>query len=348
MKKCKIYIKNGLILEGKTNSENDFVTFGELVFTTSMTGYQEIITDPSFAGQIIVMSYPLIGNYGINLNWNQSNKIYAKGMIASNFDYNQEFVKFLEENDIPLITLDTRNLIHLIRDLLYSKCVISTADLKNSDLNKYYEIINPNIVHEISTKTVKIISGNIQNNKKIGILDFGLKYGIIEELKQYFGQIYILQYNYNYNDIQNLNLDAILLSNGPGNPDTLYTVINNIRNMLGKIPVYGICLGHQLLALALNCQTQIMNFGHRGANHPVMNMQTGKIIITSQNHGYEIIETSLKEDVLVTYRNVHDNSIEGIKSLKYDAQSVQFHPEASPGPNDAKIIFEEWFNKFTV
>jgi carbamoyl-phosphate synthase small subunit len=348
MKNCKIYIENGIVLDGKTNSEADFTTFGELVFTTAMTGYQEIITDPSFAGQIIVMSYPLIGNYDIKECFNQSDGIYLKAMIVSNADNNKRFVEFLQEKNVLLITIDTRKLIHIIRDLFYPKCVISTKDLTKPELNKYYQMINPNIVHEISTKTVKIINGNVQNNRTIGILDFGLKYGIIEELKKYFSKIFVLPYNYRYKDIEGLGLDTVLLSNGPGNPDILYSVIENIKNILGKIPVYGICLGHQLLALALNCQMQIMQIGHRGANHPVMNVETGKIIITAQNHGYEIIENSLTDDVIVTHRNIHDSSIEGIKSKKYNAQSVQFHPEASPGPNDAKGIFCEWFEKFII
>ena len=347
MQKVLIYIENGPIFHAKTNTKNDFITYGELVFTTSMTGYQETITDPSFASQIIVMSSPLIGNYGTNIDWNECDKIHAKGMIVHNYsgmDSENSFQSMLDGQNITLIhSIDTRNLIQFTRHMFYPKCVISTKELNENEINKHLQMINPNVVHQISTKKCMHIKGSKDNNKKIGIIDFGCKKSIAKELERYFSEIVIMPYDSNIDDIKNLELHCVLLSNGPGNPDILYDVIENIKNMLGKVDVFGICLGHQLLGLALNCQTAIMKFGHRGVNHPVMNMQNEKVIITSQNHGYEILENSLSDDIRVTHRNLHDNTIEGIESMKHRAKSVQFHPEASPGPRDANVIFDEWF-----
>ncbi len=341
MQNVKIYLENNIILDAKTNNSKDFTVCGELVFITSMTGYQEIITDPSFAEQIIVMTYPLIGNYGVNTSWNQSQKIYAKAMIVQIIE-DSGFEQFLNEESIPLIhSIDTRNLVHLIRENFYPKCVISTNEMPKAE---HFSSINANVVPKISvTKPLEYI-GFAQNNKTIGLVDFGVKQNIIEELKKYFAKIIVLPYN--TNDFT--NLDCILLSNGPGDPAILTEVITNIKNWLGKIDIYGICLGHQLLGLALNCETEIMSFGHRGANHPVMNLETGKIIITAQNHGYAIAKHTLPSDVKITHINLHDNSIEGIESAKYIAKSVQFHPESSPGPVDAKIIFEEWFSRYIL
>lgn len=344
-KKAYIYIENSICIQCENCNLNKFITFGQLVFTTSMSGYQETITDSSYAGQIVVMSYPMIGNYGENSSFNQSGKIYAKGLIVNEIDENCDFAKFVKTNNTQLIKkADTRKIISIIKKLNCPRCVISSKKLSQRTLKYYFEKVNTNLTKQISVKTAINIDGNIQNNKKIAVIDFGVKNGIVENLKNYFEQIVICPYNTNLEYLLKNNFNCVLFSNGAGDPSKMDDVIDNIKEMLGKIDIYGICLGHQLLSIALGCKTQLMTCAHRGSNHPVINCETGKIIITSQNHGFVVMKEEIPNDVKITYQSVCDETIEGISSIKYNAKSVQFHPEGCAGTNDAKIIFDSWFN----
>lgn len=347
MKKVNVYLSNGETLEAKTNANNDFTIAGELVFTTSMTGYQELITDPSYAGQIVITSYPMIGNYGVINGVDQSEVIHAKGMIVQTIESDGLFEDFLNKKNAPLIhSVDTRSLILKIRLLDYPKCVISTLNLDQDTINENIKSINPNVIQEISVKQIKKISGFIQNDSSIGVIDFGIKRGIIEKLKNYFQNIFLLPYDIDYQQIKDLGLIRIMLSNGPGDPDLMD--VSKIKNMIGKVDLYGICLGHQLLAIAAGCKTYKMQFGHRGTNHPVINLLTKRVIITSQNHGYAVEKESIPDDVIISHVSLNDGSVEGIESQKKRIKTVQFHPESSPGPSDAGVVFDEWFKNLQI
>lgn len=345
LKNVYIYIENNKPIKTKTCFNKDILTFGQLIFTTSMVGYQETITDPSYANQIIIMSYPMIGNYGINNSFNQSGKIYASAMIVNEIDENCDFAKFVNKNNIPLIKeVDTRNLINIAKQSNYPNCVISTKKQTKSNLIKFFNKVNTNLADKISVKTHINIDGKKQNGKKIAVVDFGVKTGIIDNLKQYFQTITICPFDTKIDYLLKNKFDCVLFSNGSGDPAKLTNVIKNIQDMIGKINIYGICLGHQLISISLGCKTKKMDNAHRGSNHPVINLQNGKIIITSQNHGYVVDNKNIPNDVEITYKSACDNTIEGIKSKKYNIQSVQFHPEGCAGPEDANIIFKEWFN----
>ena len=387
---AKIYLQHGVTLQAKIickasdAKRDDFniTTCGELVFTTTMTGYQETITDPSFAEQIIVMTYPLIGNYGTNEIWNQRDKINAKGIVVShlcendadsNFNSTGNFFNFVGDHSDGnansdssqsqcsyIITVkDTRDLVSLIRESDYLKCIVSTnLNLTPQEQEQLYLQINPNKAEEISTSVVTkhIGTGNKArkddsnnnangevNGDSIAVIDFGLKYGIIDQLKPYFKTIFTVPHNYTVEQILALNVGCVLFSNGPGDPAELHDAIANVKTFFGKIKIYGICLGHQLLGLALGCKTNKMKFGHRGANHAVINLNTKQVIVTSQNHGYEIEKEGLPNNVKITHQNVQDESVEGIECEERNIKCVQFHPEGNPGPEDTNKIFEDWF-----
>jgi len=324
---------------------------GEVVFNTSMTGYQEIVTDPSYNGQIVTMTYPLIGNYGFNLEDNESYKPHLQGFVVKelcdspsnwrNCIGPDEF--FLKNGIVGIKGIDTRALTQHIRELGSMFGIIST-ECGNVDilLNRLRQKKDEkrNLVMEVTTKTTLHKSGP---GKKVVILDFGVKYSIIRSLESRGCNLYILPAFSSYEEIMSYNPDGILLSNGPGNPADLLSAKLTIQKLIGKKPILGICLGHQLLGLALGGATYKLKFGHHGGNHPVKDLVTGKCYITSQNHNYALYPDFI-DDIIITHVNVNDGTVEGFRHKYLPLLSIQYHPEASPGPEDSAYIFDDFIS----
>ena len=344
---------------------------GEVCFNTSLTGYQEIISDPSYAGQIINFTFPHIGNVGTNNEDIESDKIWTRGVIfnseitsPSNYRSLQNLDNWLKKNKIVGITgLDTRGLTNFIRDkgapkgtianfkngkFNISKLIKKSIDwpgLKGMDLAK--EVTTPKTYTWKGLKTWKKIKGFEKNKKrkfKIVAIDFGIKKNILRYFSNYDCEVKVVSCKKKSEEILKLKPHGIFLSNGPGDPAaTGKYAINVVKNLIqGGLPLFGICLGHQILALALNAKTRKMKLGHRGANHPVKNLITNKVEITSQNHGFEVIKESLKKNTEITHLSLFDNSIEGIRLKNKPVFSVQYHPEANPGPQDSKYLFSHF------
>lgn len=323
---------------------------GEVVFNTGMTGYQEILTDPSYCGQIVTMTYPLIGNYGINRDDFESIEPSVYGMIVrelcdmpSNWRNAMTLDEFLKTKKIPgLSGIDTRKLTKIIRKHGTLKGRICSIDI---DVDN---VISQMKAEELDTKQVSRVSSKIPyvspgEGYRVVIIDFGMKHGILRELKKRGCDCFVLPYNTTIEEVLSLHPDGIMLTNGPGNPKDVPGAIDLIQNLVGIIPLFGICLGHQLFALALGADTEKMKFGHRGSNQPVKNLESGKVAITSQNHGFTVNENSLKNTRLeVTHIALNDGSIEGVRHLDYPAFTVQYHPEASPGPEDENGLFDQF------
>lgn len=350
--KAYIIVEDGTILEGVSFGAKG-TSFGELVFNTSMVGYTEILTDPSYAHQVITMTYSEIGNYGVNFDDVESEKIHAKGLIIKNLCEHESHYKsqknlkeFLTDNNIIGISnVDTRFITKKLANEGSKICAITTENHNFDEiLNKIKQYNFPkDVVSEVSRKNIiKYSKENNTKTLKLGVLDFGIKNNIIKEILKRGIDLTIMPYNTTSEEILENNFDALLLSNGPGDPKDCTLIIENIKKIIGKIPIFGICLGYQILALALNAKTDKLKFGHRGGNHPVIDLRSGKVFMTSQNHGYKVMDENLPHDIEVTHRNLNDNTIEGFESKKYNIKALQFHPEASPGPNDASIIFDEW------
>ncbi|MFZ7121968.1 MAG: carbamoyl phosphate synthase small subunit [Eubacteriaceae bacterium] len=343
--KAYLQLENGVIFEGKAFG-NVADTLGEVVFNTGMTGYQEIITDPSYYGQIVVMTYPLIGNYGINLEDSQSKAPQVKGLVVrekakcpNNFRCELNLDGYLKYHKVMGIEgIDTRQLTKIIREKGTMKGIITTKRLTESKLQKILNNYDNNsAVHEVSTEETYSIDGT---GKHIAIIDFGIKNNIIESFKNRGLKITVFPSNTTAERILSVNPDGIFLSNGPGNPKDYPHIINNIKILIENKPTIGICLGHQLIALALGGNTEKLKFGHRGCNHPVKDLKKDKVYITSQNHGYVV--SKIPDEMEVTHINLNDNTVEGLKHKEKPLLSVQFHPEASPGPDDAHCIFDEF------
>ncbi len=344
---------------------------GEVCFNTSITGYQEIISDPSYAGQIINFTFPHIGNVGANNEDIESDKIWTRGVIfnseitnPSNYRSLQNLDKWLKKNKIVGITgLDTRSLTNFIRDKGAPKGTISNSKNGKFNINK---LINKSIkwpglngmdlAKEVTTnktyiwkgyKTWKKNKGYKKNNKKkfrVVAIDYGIKKNILRYFSDFDCEVKVVSCKENANNILNLKPHGIFLSNGPGDPAaTGKYAIKVVKNLIKKnIPLFGICLGHQILALALDAKTKKMKLGHRGANHPVKNLITKKVEITSQNHGFEVVKQSLKKNTEITHLSLFDNSVEGIRLKNKPVFSVQYHPEANPGPQDSKYLFSNF------
>ncbi len=328
---------------------------GEIVFNTSMAGYQEILTDPSYAKQIVVMTYPEIGNYGINDFDFESLNPKMIGMIAKNFcDKESHYLSkqnikdyFKEKNIIALSGIDTRSLVKKIREHGTMNAFITSNDVDENFINeKIKEIQNfktgSNLLNEVTCN--ENYSVNKQGKINLAFIDYGAKWGIVESLAQRNCKVSVFRADVSAETILNSNFDALFLSNGPGDPADYIYQIEEIKKIIGKIPIFGICLGYQLLALASGAVTYKLKYGHRGANHPVVNLENKKVMMTSQNHGYAVDIKSLPKTIRQTYKNLNDNTLEGFEITSLGVYAVQFHPEAKPGPNDASVIFDEWVN----
>jgi carbamoyl-phosphate synthase small subunit len=345
----QLILEDGTVMVGKSfGSEQESV--GEVVFTTGMTGYQETITDPSFCGQIVTLTYPLIGNYGINREDFESINPAIKGLIVreaaqfpSNWRSDMSIHDFLKEKGIPGIEgIDTRKLTRIIRQYGTLKGAICGMT-ENSDeiIQRLKQIELPtDQVKQVSTKNPYPSPGR---GHKVVLVDFGSKHGILRELNNRDCDVTVVPYHTTAQEILSLHPDGVMLSNGPGDPKDVPGAITMIQEIIGKIPLFGICLGHQLFALACGADTYKMKFGHRGTNHPVKDLQSGKVVFTSQNHGFAVNEDSIVDtDLTVTQINLNDRTVEGLKHKKYSAFTVQYHPEASPGPEDSNGLFDEF------
>lgn len=342
-----LQLENGMTIEGKLFGYINERIPGEVVFNTSMTGYQEVLTDPSYYGQIVTMTYPLIGNYGINFDYEQSKGCKVKGFIVkeyctmpNNFNNEMTLTDYLENERITgLCDVDTKKLTKILRNQGVMRGLITTFQLPRTKLLETLdEFDNTKCVSEVSTKSVSKYNGVI--DKHVVIIDCGIKTNIVEMFKARGVSLTIVPYNTDYQAILDLKPSAVFISNGPGDPIDCKETIGTVKNLIGKLPLIGICLGHQIVSLALGGKTKKLKFGHRGANHPVKDLTNGKVFITSQNHGYVV--DSLPEGVEITHININDKSIEGMKDEKNKIFTVQFHPEACPGPYEAVSIFDEF------
>lgn len=349
--KRQLVLEDGSVFVGEGfGSEN--TTSGEVVFNTGMTGYQEILSDPSYCGQIVTLTYPLVGNYGINRDDFESITPAIHGLIVkeacdfpSNWRNERSINEFLQKKGIPgLSGIDTRKLTRIIRKYGTLKGTLASMD---EDVDKVLERlratqIRTDLVKQVSTKTPYASPGR---GKRVVLVDFGMKHGILRELNKRDCDVIVVPYNTTAEEILHLSPDGVMLSNGPGDPKDVKEAVEMIKGILGTVPLFGICLGHQLFALTCGANTEKMKFGHRGSNHPVKDLATGKIALTSQNHGYTVEEASIEGTRLeVTHIALNDGTIEGLKHKDFPAFTVQYHPEASPGPEDANYLFDQFMS----
>tara|TARA_B110000444_G_scaffold69039_1_gene64865 strand:- start:2731 stop:3825 length:1095 start_codon:yes stop_codon:yes gene_type:complete len=352
--KAILYLEDGLFFKGK-NLGALGETSGEVCFNTGMTGYQEILTDPSYAKQMIVMCSPHIGNYGTNSSDIESSNVYATGLIIkseslspSNWRSSESLDKFLKSNKVVGIQdIDTRALTVHIRNNGSMKGIISTKDFDIHSLAKKIKKVPSmeglDLAKEVSRKEKTVLS-NVKNPKyRIAAIDYGMKSNIYEILLDNNSEVVIFPASVSAQEVLDYNPDGVFLSNGPGDPAAVSYGIETVKQLLGVKPIFGICLGHQILALALEAQTFKMKFGHRGINQPVKNLNTNKIEITSQNHGFAVSEDSLASNITITHTHLNDNTVAGIACEEMQAYSVQYHPEASPGPHDSRYVFDNFF-----
>ena len=371
--KAVLALADGKIFEGEHfGAESEVET--EIVFNTSMSGYQEIITDPSYCGQMVVMTYPLIGNYGINPEDFESDRPYLSGFIIkelsrvqSNWRSRGNLEDFLKKNNVFGIQgIDTRALTRRIRDKGAQQAVLSTniSDTQNliEKARKSPGLIGRDLVKNVTCKNAYdwnesewvIQNGQTQlvktKNRPFKVLgyDFGVKRNILRKLIRAGCNVKVIPASTTADEALATKPDGIFLSNGPGDPAAVPYAIVNVKNLLGRVPIFGICLGHQILSLALNGSTYKLRFGHHGGNQPVLDTHSGKVEITSQNHGFAVKENSLLKDVDITHLNLNDNTIEGIKHKTFPIFSVQYHPEASPGPHDSDYLFKKFVNLMEI
>lgn len=343
--KGRLILEDGTIFEGKAFGYTED-SVGEVVFNTSMTGYQEILTDPSYYGQIVTITYPLVGNYGINLEDLESSNVHVSGFIVreksdmpSNFRCEMDIDTYLKQSKvIGLEGIDTRALTKILRNKGTMKGIITTEHTKLSDIkNKLDEYDISQAVRIVSRKAVEHHEGS---GKKVAIMDFGVKENIIRNFKKRDCDIKVFPATIKADEVLAADPDLIFLSNGPGDPADLEDIVENVRQMIGKKPICGICLGHQILAIALGGKTGKLKFGHRGGNHPVKDFEEDKIFITSQNHGYYV--TEMPNDMEITQVNLNDDTVEGMRHKTMPIYCVQYHPEACPGPFDSEYVFDKF------
>jgi len=345
-----------MLEDGTTFSGKSFgaigKTLGEVCFNTGITGYQEILTDPSYAKQIVTMTAPHIGNYGVNSEDIESSKIQASGfvikeesIVPSNWRSQVAIGNYLQnENIVGIKNIDTRSLTIHLRNHGAMNGIISSESIDDGLLRK--ELINhPSMTGQDLAKVVstrEMYQFSEQGKYKVAVLDFGVKRNILKILKNLNCQVFVFPANTNSKEILGISPDGIFLSNGPGDPAAVSYAITTVKEILGKKPMFGICLGHQILALSLGAKTFKLKFGHRGINHPVKNLITNTVEITSQNHGFAVDNKSLPKNIRETHVNLNDNTNAGLESFDNFAFSVQYHPESSPGPHDSRYLFQKF------
>jgi len=364
-------LENGLTISGEAIGAIGAECTGELVFNTAMSGYQEILTDPSYCGQVVTFTYPHIGNYGVNDDDVESDKIQAAGLvvhelsrIVSNYRANRPLQEYLESNGIAGIeSVDTRRIVRILRSEGAMRCVIAHGENLDAAalVAKAQSIPSMNgldLTHIVTTKDTYEWSRAVDSEfnytptkenttgkqYRIVAMDFGIKRNIMRRLARYGCDVTVVPASASADEILAFNPDGIFLSNGPGDPAAVTHAITTVKNLIGKKPIFGICLGHQILSLAVGATTYKLKFGHRGANHPVMNLRTRKIEITSQNHGFAVNPESLPANAEMTHVNLNDNTCAGIALTDAAAFAVQYHPEASPGPHDSDYLFEDFIS----
>ncbi len=367
MEQAVLALEDGSVFEGLSCGAPVQRT-GEVVFNTALTGYQEIFTDPSYCGQIVVLTNPQIGNYGSNIADAESAKPYIEGLVVreissvvSNWRSDTKAEDLLAKSGIPVITdIDTRRLVRLLRDRGALRGVIAIGPQNIEDLVNQARhspsMAGQNLISRVSTNSsyewtqgVEPVSSSdkIASRPEPGLhvvaYDFGIKRNILRHLVQLGSRVTVVPSDATAEDVLALKPDGVFLSNGPGDPEPLVHQAEQVRKMIGKTPIFGICLGHQILGLAFGGKTYKLKFGHHGANHPVMNQATGKVEITSQNHGFCVDPDSLKDsEVAVTHLNLNDHTVEGMRHRSEPVFCVQYHPEAAPGPHDSHYLFNDF------
>lgn len=351
--KAILALEDGKIFKGQAFGASG-ERFGEVVFNTGMSGYQEIITDPSYKGQMVCMTYPLVGNYGVNSEDVESRKpfleafiVKERSKIASNWRSQQDLDSYFKANNIVGFEgIDTRELTLHIREAGAMKAALSTVDLDEKSLIKKAKasqgLVGKDLVKEVTVEK-KYLWQNSKGKYKVVVLDCGVKYNILRKLVENNCEVLVVPAKTSSQEILELKPDGVLLSNGPGDPSAVGYVVETARELIGKLPIFGICLGHQMLGQAFGGKTYKLKFGHHGVNHPVKDVRTGKVYITSQNHGFCVdIDSLNKKEIEVTHINLNDNTLEGLRHKKLPVFCVQFHPEAAPGPHESEYLFGEF------
>jgi len=367
MKQAKLALEDGTVFTGESFGAEGEVA-GEVVFNTSMTGYQEILTDPSYRGQIVTMTYPQIGNYGVNNEDVESGAPKLSGFIVrensrkhSNYRADGDLESYLKEHNIVgLSGIDTRALVRRTRSQGAMKGILSSTDLDDASLVAKAKgsdgLVGRDLVQEVMPnekqqweERLNPLSNSTDEQAELPkegphvvALDFGMKWNIPRHLVDEGFRVTVAPGNATIDEIMALQPDGIFLSNGPGDPEPLTYAIETIRGLLGKKPIFGICLGHQLLSLACGAKTFKLKFGHRGANQPVICLESKRVEITSQNHGFAVEEETLPEDLEITHRNLNDDTIAGVRHKTLPAFGVQYHPESSAGPHDSRYLFTQF------